>query len=172
MDKYSLSMRVMHWIMAFLIIVLLAVGLWMESLPNDYPGKYDVYALHKSFGVIALAFIIFRLSVRMRSKIPALPKNITKFDASLAAATVVLLYVCMFAMPLSGYLMSTFGGHPVQLFGIPLPSLFSENMEAAKFNRMIHGYAGYGLIAIIVLHILGSFKHLLVEKVNLFKRMW
>ena len=172
MEKYSLSMRIIHWLMALLIIILLAVGLWMSGLPNDYPGKYDFYALHKSFGVIALLLIVVRISVRMRSKVPALPKEINKFDTGLSAITIFVLYACMFAMPMSGYLMSTFGGHPVHLFGLELPSVVSQNPDMGKFFWNVHGYAGYVLIVFIGLHILGSLKHIAVEKVNLFKRMW
>jgi cytochrome b561 len=172
MEKYSLSMRIIHWLMALLIITLLAVGLWMSGLPNEYPGKYDVYALHKSFGVIALLLIVVRISVRMRSKVPALPKEINKFDTGLSAITIFVLYACMFAMPMSGYLMSTFGGHPVHLFGLELPSVVSQNPDMGKFFWNVHGYAGYVLIVFIGLHILGSLKHIAVEKVNLFKRMW
>lgn len=172
MEKYTLSMRVVHWIMSLLIIILLGVGLWMTGLPNDYPGKYDYYALHKSFGVVALVLVLLRLSIRMRSQIPALPKKIIKFDANLSKITILVLYICMFAMPLSGYLMSNFAGYPVPFFGMELPSFVEKNPDVAKFFREVHGYAGYTLIVMILLHVAGSVKHLAVEKVNLFRRMW
>lgn len=172
MEKYSLSMRVMHWLMALLLITLLCVGLWMSDLPNEDPRKFQVYDLHKSFGVIALLLIIFRVSLRMRSKIPALPKQINKLDSGLSALTIFVLYACMLAMPLSGYLMSSFGGYPVHFFGMELPSLVNKNPDFGKFFWNIHGYAGYVLIVFIGLHILGSLKHIAVEKVNLFNRMW
>lgn len=172
MTKYPLIMRITHWIMALLILTLLGVGMWMESLPDTYPGKYDFYALHKSFGIVALLFVVFRLSVRLRSDVPKLPKEITKFDSLLSAATIGILYVCMFAMPLSGYLMSNFGGHPVMLFNIPVPSIVGQNPELGKFFREVHGIGGWTLIVLISLHLLGTLKHYFVEKVNLLQRIW
>ncbi len=172
MEKYSLSMRIVHWLMAALILTLIGVGLWMSDLPNEDPRKFQVYGLHKSFGVVALFFIIFRLSIRLRSSIPALPKQINAFDSKLSSITVLLLYICMFVMPLSGYMMSTFAGYPVHLFSLELPSLFNKNEVAAGFNHSLHVYTGYFLAFIIGLHVIGSLKHLVVEKVNLFKRMW
>lgn len=172
MTKYPLHMRITHWIMAVLILTLLGVGMWMENLPDTYPGKYDFYALHKSFGIIALLFVVFRLSIRLRSVVPALPKEITKFDSMLSAVTIGILYICMFAMPLSGYFMSAFGGHPVMLFNIPVPSLVSQNPELGKFFREMHGIGGWALIVLISLHLLGTLKHYFVEKVNLLQRIW
>jgi len=133
MEKYSSSMKVMHWLMSAMILTLLTVGLWMESLPGDYPDKYYYYGIHKSFGMIALVFIILRLSIRMRSKIPALPKKINRFDSLLSSATILVLYLCMFAMPMSGYLMSEYGDHPVGIFGYMLPELLEKNFAYAKF---------------------------------------
>lgn len=172
MTKYPLIMRITHWIMAALILTLLGVGMWMEGLPDTYPGKYDYYALHKSFGVVALLFVIFRISVRLRSAVPKLPAEITKFDSMLSTGTIALLYLCMLGMPLSGYFMSTFGGYPVSMFGIPIPSIFEKNPELGKFFREMHGLGGWMLIVLISLHLLGTLKHYLIEKVNLLQRIW
>jgi len=170
--KYSLLMRINHWVLSAILISLLGMGLWMTSLPNDYPGKYDYYALHKSFGIVALLYGIFRLSVRLRSKVPALPKEINTRDAVLSALTILVLYVCMFAMPISGYLMSTFGGHPVSFFGIPVPALFDKNPQIGGVFHEVHEIGGKVFIGIIVLHLLGTIKHVLVDKVNLLNRIW
>lgn len=170
--KYSLLVRINHWVMVFLIIGLLGMGLWMTGLADDYPGKYDYYGLHKSFGMVALFYIIFRLSIRLRSQIPELPAEISKRDSILSAITVFALYICMFMMPLSGYLMSSFGGYPVSMFGISVPSIVDKNPELGGFFHSMHVLGGQAFIGIIVLHLLGTIKHLVVEKVNLLKRIW
>lgn len=172
MKKYTLSMRAIHWLMAVMILSLIPFGLWMAELPDSYPGKYDYYAIHKSFGLVALLFIILRVSNRLRSTVPSLPKEINKTDSLLSSLTIGSLYLCMFAMPISGYLMSTFGGHPVMFFNILVPALFDKNLPLAKFFHDMHGLGGWVLIALISLHLLGTLKHYFVEKVNLLQRIW
>lgn len=170
--KYTLLMRANHWLLGIMIIILLGVGLWMESLPGDYPGKFDYYALHKSFGLVALFYVIFRLSVRLRSRVPTLPREINTRDAVLSALTIFALYLLMFAMPISGYLMSSYGGHPVKLFGLDIPAIVDKDPRLGSVFHNIHGIGGKVFIGLIVLHILGTLKHLLVEKVNLINRIW
>lgn len=173
MEKYTLSMRILHWVMALLIITLLSVGFWMVGLPNDNPDKFNViYPMHKSFGVLALLLIIIRIIQRFRVHIPQLPEQINQLSRTLFKIDLLLLYICMVAQPLSGYLMSTLGGHDVLFFGLKVPSLFAENKDLAKFFWRVHLYNGYGLVIFIVLHLIGNTKHYFVDKVNLLRRMW
>lgn len=172
MEKYSLLMRINHWVMALLIVTLIAVGMWMTSLPNDYPGKYDVYALHKSFGVIALLFIMFRLAVRLRSGIPAMPRQISSFEQLLGKSGHTLFYILIFIQPISGYLFSNYAGYPIVFFGEQLPTIVEKHEDYAKFFVAVHKYVAWGLIILISLHIVAPIKHLLVDRVNIFKRIW
>lgn len=172
MQKYTLPMRAIHWIMAVLIITLLAVGLWMTSLPQDDVNRGAIYGMHKSFGILALIFVLIRVANRMRSEVPAMPKEITYFYAKVSGITIFLLYVCMVAQPVSGFLMSDFSGYPVHFFGIALPSIVEKNPETGKLFVTIHEYLGFALIGLITLHLAGSLKHYFSEKVNLLKRIW
>jgi cytochrome b561 len=170
-DKYSTTLRAIHWIMAVLIITLLAIGIWMSGLPDSYPGKFDYYALHKSFGIIALIFVTIRLAVRFQSNIPALPIKIRPFDNKLSQITIFLLYAAMIIMPFSGYLMSDLGGYQISFFSIKLPFIFEKHEALATFFYKTHGIVGNFLIFIITLHLLGTLKHFIFEKINLLKRI-
>ncbi len=172
MEKYTLGMRIMHWVMTVLILTLLAVGLYMTSLPNDYPGKFDIYAMHKSFGIIALALVLLRLILRMSNVVPALPIQINARDTKLHNSTVLLLYVGMLIVPIAGYVMSVASGRQVSVFGWPVPSLLQADPGLATLAHTIHVNGWYILLAVIVLHLAGNTKHYLVEKVNLLSRMW
>lgn len=172
MQKYPPSMRIMHWILALTIITLICVGLWMSGLASDDPRKFQIYPLHKSFGICALILVIFRVAIRLSSKVPQLPKEINAFDSRLAAVTYFLLYAAMFVMPLSGYLMSELGGYHVVFFSLPLPSIMPIDKELSKIFHSMHVYGGYVMIGLIALHLAGNIKHMIFEKVNLLKRIW
>ncbi len=172
MKKYSLWMRLMHWILGATILGVLTVGFYMAGLPGDNQLKWQLYSLHKSFGVIIFALVILRVIIRLSSEIPNYPKEVSNLEVKLSCIAISILYLGMFVMPLSGYISSTAGGYGVQFFSFNMPSFFSEkNFEVAHIAHTIHNYTAYFLIAIVGLHIIAPFKHLLIDKVNIFKRI-
>lgn len=174
MQKYHISSRVIHWVMAIIILSLLAVGIYMEDfLPKDASYRMQVYNLHKSFGVIALILIFVRIFNRFLHKAPALPESIPAHEKFLAHLVHFLLYVLMLIMPFSGYLMSNSYGYPVHLFGLKMPNLVEKNYELGAIFAKTHHYAGYILIALLFLHILGALKHKFFDKPenDILKRM-
>lgn len=177
MQRYSLPIRLMHWLMAIMIITIASVGIWMASLPNDYPGKYDFYALHKSFGLLILLLVIMRLVTRLLSKIPSYEDvKIKKWEITAAKLAHGALYFFMFMMPVSGYLMSSLSGRAVMLFSIEMPAITCFSAEVASKLAsnayFFHTVIVWGMIALIVLHIIGSLKHVLIDKQNILKRIW
>ena len=172
MAKYSLLMRVFHWTTGIMIISLLGFGLWMSNLPNDYPNKFSYYDTHKSLGMILLALVLLRLVNRLLSSVPLLPNNIPKSNAWLSQVSIIALYLCMVAMPIFGYLMSNFAGYQVKIFGTDVPMLFNPNPVLGMFFNQAHRFTGFVLIGLIVLHLMGTLKHYLIDKINLLARMW
>jgi cytochrome b561 len=170
-NKYNIYMRIAHWLLAVLIIGALTVGFIMTDMDAANPLKRELYGMHKSFGVLILALVVIRFGIRLASKIPPYPKELNRRDILLSHAVVVLLYCLMFIMPISGYIMSTAGGYGVMFFGIPVPSLVSKDLVLSSFAQLLHNYAGYFFAAAIILHLLGTIKHYLVEKINLLNRL-
>lgn len=166
--KYPLNMRVMHWVLALLIISLLIVGKLMTDMPT--PDKFFYYKMHKAFGIVALVLVMARIIMRFKSKLPENPL-ISPVEMVLYHIGLVLLYAFMIVMPLSGFVMSDAGGHPIDFFGIRLPDLIATNKALASVAHTIH-VTGWWLFAIIIaIHIFASFKHYFIDKLNLFKRI-
>jgi len=171
MEKYNLSMRILHWVVALMIFALLYVGITMTDMPEG-PERIKIYNMHKSFGLSLLILAIIRLINRLYSKIPQYPVELNNRDVKLSKATVHILYLLIIIMPISGYFMSSFGGYAVIFFGYTLPQILPVMPDVASFFRSAHYLIGMTLIAVIALHLLGSIKHYFVEKVNLLKRIW
>lgn len=173
--KHSLTLRILHWMLSIMFFTLIAVGFWMAYLPADYPNKLNYYSLHKSFGLTALLLVTIRafkkISDLQKSKVPALPEGISNSSQKLYNAVLIALYICMFGMPISGYLMFVYGGHPVMLFNIPLPSLVATEASMSGLFWQIHGICAYIFMALIALHIIGFLKHLIWDKFNLLQRI-
>jgi cytochrome b561 len=145
--------------MALMIIGLLAVGFFMTSLGEDDPLRFDLYMLHKSFGVTILALLVIRLLSKCFSYMPALPKQLLWIEKALAKTVHAFLYIVMIAMPLSGIVMSNGAGYVVSWFGFELPLLINKSPEVSKLARQYHEWIAYGFIALISLHVLGALKH-------------
>jgi cytochrome b561 len=169
--KYSREIRLLHWLMAAIIIILLAVGLIMTGLQKSDPLRGTLYALHKSFGVTVLLLAVIRLVLRLSQGAPALPEVISKAERCLAKLGHWALYGFMFVMPLSGITMSMSYGLSVKWFGLPLPHLMGVDKVRGALAGDIHSYAAYALIGMIALHAGAVVIHYYRQRVNLLKRM-
>lgn len=174
-DNYGLVSRAIHWLMALLIVVLFAVGLYMTGLEDDNASKGAIYDLHKSFGVVVLLGLIFRLVWLMITRPPALPRVFGAMEKALTLAVRHSLYLLMFIVPFSGYAMSNFGGHSVELFGLAMPTLFAESEAAGEFMEEVHEIGAWILIILAVVHMLGALKHRYFDldpEADVLRRMW
>jgi cytochrome b561 len=167
--RYPRAMRILHWLVAPLVISLLALGLVMEDLPGTVRGQ--AYSLHKSFGIVVLLLMLARILVRWREALPAPVAGVRSWERGLAKAVHLAFYPLLLAMPLSGFVMSQAGGHPVALFGLSLPVLVPQDKALGRTAYELHELIGYSLIVLILLHVGGALKHLLIEKISIFKRM-
>lgn len=157
-ERYSLSLRVLHWLMALMIIGMLIGGFLMDFVPDEYAGL--VYGLHKSFGVTALLLVVVRIIVRLTSYIPPLPAAISGMDRKLAKIGHGVLYLFMILMPLSGFVMSS--AHPkrfgVEFFGIKLPDLPASEYWS-HLGHEIHEILPWAFILLIIVHVVAVIKH-------------
>lgn len=170
--NWNKTAKILHWGIGFLFISLLIVGLLMGYLPNT-PLKGDVYGLHKAFGVTILALVLFRLIWRLTHASPSLPKQMVKWQKVAAEANVALLYLLMVGVPLSGFIMSSFGGRPISYFGLfTIPPLMTSPHPLGKLAHSAHSILSYIIIGLLVLHILAALYHHFVLKDNVLKRMW
>lgn len=169
MERYPASMRWLHWCVGALVIFMLVLGLVMETLPPDM--RRQAFSLHKSLGVTVFLLVLVRLLNRWRSTLPPLPDAISKFDALAARTVHHLFYLLLLLMPVSGAVMSQAKGYPVAVFGFHLPVFIDENKNIGRIAYEAHELIGYILIGIIALHIGGTAKHLLVDRINILRRM-
>lgn len=170
-ESYGWLARAFHWLMALLIIGLITVGLTMGEF--EAPFKYQIYGVHKSLGIIVLCLVVARLLWRLTNPTPTLPATLTAPQRLAAHALHLCLYIAMFVMPLSGWAMSSAGGHPVTIFGlIDVPPLMEKNKELGKLFYEVHEYVAYALISAIVAHMGAALVHHYVFKDTILRRMW
>ena len=166
---YPLAMRVMHWLMAALVLSLVFAGLTMVKSLG--PWQQQLLAWHKAMGLLAMLAILVRLYIRLRSDTPKLPDSVPKLQQLAAKLTQLGFYILLVVMPLSGYLMQNAAGRPLELFGLSLPSLLNTDLALYGLFREIHGWAALLLVLLLVVHIIAALYHGLVKRDGVFSSM-
>lgn len=168
--KYSLSLRVMHWVMAVFILGMLCSGFYMTNLSNNNEIKFSIYAIHKACGITILGLVIIRLLFRIFTHIPPYPVNFSRLAIYASKVVHFCLYFIMLLMPISGYVMSSASGRDIKyIFHIPL--LIKQNTYLANVANVMHSILAYFFILIITLHIFAVLKHIIIDRQNILKRI-
>lgn len=158
--QYGKLAKWLHWGMALMLLVLILVGSYMTGLDKSDPSRFQMMAMHKSFGVLFMQLAVFRVIWRRISTPPQLPKVLTGWERFLSRAITAALYLLMLAIPFSGFAMTNFAGFPVSFFGvIELPQLFEKNLALAGLAKQAHVALVYTLLVALLLHIAGALKH-------------
>lgn len=169
-DRYNAVARFFHWVIAFLVVFMLGLGLTMGGVDFGVP-RSSVYDLHKSLGLLVLFLALARLIWRFASAPPEALDTHARWERILAKAAHAFLYFAIIAMPLSGWLMSDAAGRPPTFFGMPVPRLLEHNDSLRNIFGAAHGLIAWGLIVVIGLHIAGALKHHIIDKDATLRRM-
>lgn len=151
--------KALHWLIAVLILVMAWLGLTMGDLPNG-PDKIATYALHKSLGLSILALVMLRLIWRLYAGAPAPLAGTPRWQERIASVTHVALYALLLALPLSGWLLNSGAGFPLQWFGLfNLPALAGRDEGLHALAEETHELLFWALAGLVVLHATAAFHH-------------
>lgn len=167
MERYPVTMRVLHWVRATLILGLVPLGWYMTSLPDEAPVKFaTLYPTHKEFGVLTFLIVCTALLVRRRSRVPELPSGLDAWETTLAHITHRTLYVLAFIVPLIGYARSsTFTqSDGVPFFFVMIPEILPKNDHVSEILSELHEILAFTLLGVAILHILGALKHRFLDR--------
>ena len=169
--RYTAVAQLLHWVVAALIVTQFTLAWMAEDLPLGL-HKLVLLARHKSFGMTVLMLAIVRLLWRFWHAPPALPAGTTPVERLLAKGTHVAFYFLIFAMPLTGWLMSSAKNYSVSWFGLfTWPNLIAQNDSAFALLKTTHFYLSDALFGIASLHILAALKHQFWNKDDVLRRM-
>jgi len=176
--KYALSQRLLHWIIAAMVIGAMAVGMLLGFL--GFSGVKDtfgiditnlLYKYHKTFGILILGLMVIRIIVKLAKGKPDYSPPLTKFEHAASNAVHGLLYACLFAMPVLGWLGTGANGFPVEFFNWKLPAILAKDKDLGGLLMQLHEIVGWVLAALIIVHIGAALKHAIVKKDGVLQRM-
>lgn len=170
--RYTRTAIVLHWLLALLLTGQFAFGFWLEEIPRNTPARGFWINQHKSVGLVLGLLILARLAWRLRHRPPP-PLPMPAWQRRAAHASHWAMYACMVLMPLSGYLGSNFSKHGIKLFNLlRLPPWGPDDKLLYAIFNQTHAVTAVLLLALIALHLLAVFKHVLIDRDRLLERMW
>ena len=164
----------MHWLVAGLIICQYVLAELADYARTDQAllKQLGLLANHKSVGMSILLIAAIRLLYRIFQPAPALPKTMPNWQQRLSNGSHFLLYALLFALPISGWLMSSATAYSVSWFNLfAIPDLIAPNESRADQLAAIHYYLGRALLILAVVHIAAALKHHFIDKDDVLSRM-
>ncbi len=169
--RYNRIAVLLHWLIAALIVAAFGLGVVMVDIPGLTPTKLKYFSWHKWLGVTVLALVAVRLLWRLWHGAPA-PVRMPAWQQRSATVVHVLLYLLMFAVPISGYFYSLAAGVPVVYLGVlPLPELIGPDPVLKPVLKNLHLFLVYTMLAFVIIHVLAVLKHQLLDRDGLLQRM-
>lgn len=161
-----------HWLMALVIPGLFALGLWMVDL-TYYDAWYKrAPEIHKGIGILLFGTLLFRVLWRGLNPKPRPEPGLSHFERVAASWTHVALYLLLFAVMLSGYLISTADGRSIGVFGVfQVPATVSGVPNQADVAGQIHLVLAIALVSLAGVHALAALKHHFVDRDQTLVRM-
>lgn len=150
----------LHWLSALAVLFLFALGLWMTGLSYYDQWYHQAPALHKSLGVLLFIATVARLLWLRFTARPAELAGQPPLERLAARVAHIGLYLLLFAVMVSGYLISTADGRPVEVFGwFAVPAAFSGVEGQEDLAGAVHLILAITLIALAVIHGAAALKH-------------
>lgn len=158
-DRWGPVSQLLHWTIFVLIAAIAVLGLYMVDLPNN-PQKIKLYSLHKSLGLSVLALAMLRLAWRAVAGAPHPVAGTPGWQERIATLTHGAMYGLLFALPLTGWLLNSAAGYPLQWFGLfNLPRIAATDQDLRELAKSMHETGFWLLLALVIAHAGAAFYH-------------
>lgn len=171
-ERFPLSIRLLHWMIATGMIILTIGGCCSKHIGPSTPLYEYIPLFHRSVGSLLLMLVAIRLLIRLSVPVPSLPGSLPNSTRVLAKIAIVMLYGFMALIPLTGYFIANYGDHGVRLYGLKMPELFGiASRDLASMGLSLHYLLAYTCISLVALHVLAVFYHRWADKIDLLHMM-
>jgi cytochrome b561 len=168
-SRFPVLMRILHWLMAAMVLSMLFIGMAMVASLLDY---HLLVSIHRPLGIAILILVVIRFVNRKFSKMPPFPPTMSRQERRIAHASEILLYTLMFVLPLVGWGMLSAGRYPIVMVGsLHLPPILPANPTLYAALRVAHTILAYALFATFLAHLSAVLFHTLVVRDRLLDRM-
>lgn len=176
-DRYGSVARALHWLVALLILVSWPLGWYAAGLPWDSSEalafKAQMFSIHKTLGVLAFFVAVIRVIWAFTQTHPDPVNPDHRAEVFMAVLVHYALYIAMILVPLTGWIhhAASEGFAPILLgIGQSLPLVPKSEALSHAFG-VAHVFANYLVLALVLLHVAGALKHVVIDRDGTLARM-
>ena len=170
--QYGLVSKLIHWLIAGLIISLLGLGWWMVDLGYYDPWYHRALNGHKSLGICVGIIIVFKFIWRWVTPMPLPHASLNRLEQLGSHLVHSILILAMLIIPVTGYLVSGSEGASIEVFNwFSFPALLVLNDQNRDIAIQIHYYFAYATLGLVILHAAAALKHQFIDGSGILKRM-
>jgi cytochrome b561 len=171
-DTYGILAVAMHWLVAVTVAGLFALGLWMVDLTYYSDWYRTAPAIHKGVGILLFGAVVVRLGWRAVGPRPSPVAGHAAWERRAAVIAHGTLYALLFAVMISGYLISTADGRSIDVFGLFSVSATVTGLPGqADVAGDVHFVLAVTLVTVAAAHALAALKHHLLDRDRTLLRM-
>lgn len=168
---YSWPAKLAHWLVAVLILTNFTLA-WIMVDMKISPTTLKLFSYHKWIGVTVFVLAVLRLAWRLYRRPPPLPTHMRAWERRTAEITHRLLYLLLFAVPLSGWLMSSAKGFQTVYLGrLPIPDLLGKDPALGAALTEVHLALNWLLAILLAMHVGAALKHHFIDRDDVLRRM-
>jgi cytochrome b561 len=161
--------RILHWIMAAMILAMLCIGVAMVASLADY---HVLVSIHRPLGIAIFILVIVRFANRLLSPPPPLPASMPKLERWMATSSEFGMYALMFVLPLVGWGMLSAARYPIVLWGsFQLPYILPHDAMTYFVLHAVHTVLAYLFFLMFLAHFGAILFHALIVRDGLLMRM-
>ena len=168
-SRYDLVAIVLHWVIAVLILGVGALGLSFESIPRA--SRLFYINLHTTVGLVMFGLILMRLLWRLTHPAPAADESWSPLVVLASRLTHKALYALMLAVPIVGVVAYVWHGRVFDFDLFKLDFAIKSQKAIYEAAEELHELLGYGLMALVALHVLGALWHHFMARDGIFDRI-
>ncbi|MBW0015059.1 cytochrome b/b6 domain-containing protein [Mycobacterium sp.] len=167
--RFALPSRILHWLMAPMVIAQLLIGVTMIASLSYYPL---LLAIHRPLGLLILVFAVVRLANRLAHRLPPFPATMGPAERRIASWSEYLLYALLLLQPLIGWAMLAAARFPIIVVGpMQLPGIAPHDIDLYAALRQAHNVLALLLFATFTAHVCAVLFHTLALRDRLLDRM-
>lgn len=159
----------LHWLTAAIVIAMWTIGTMSQGTKPDEHVR--LVGLHTTIGIGVYALLWGRIIWRFKVGHPGALPGQGRVIFSIAKYFHFLFLIAIGVMLVSGPLMVWAAGASIQFFDFTIPGPFKASMPLREFLRAVHGITASVIAVGTLLHLLGTLKHVIVNKDGTFDKM-
>lgn len=169
--SWGSAAKTFHWLIAALILAQFPLG-WAAANWKLSPTKFYLFTWHKSIGLSILALVVLRLLWRWVNPVPTLPASMPGWERVAAHVDHLVLYLLMFALPLTGWIIDSASNIPFKVFWLfRLPRIVSPSKPLEEVFKEIHDNLSIAFAVLLAVHIGAALWHHFVRCDTVLARM-